>query len=266
MYAFDYHKPRSLPEAAELLNAKPEARLLAGGMTLIPTLKQRLASPSDLVDLGGMTDLVGITVSDGTIRIGAMTTHATVAHSAEVKAALPALAALAEGIGDPQVRHRGTIGGSISNADPAADYPAGLVGLGATVITDRREIAADDFFTGMFETALEPGEIVRQVSFPIPLAAAYAKFPNPASRYAVAGVFVARTATGVRVAVTGAGPSVFRLPEMEAALTASFTPEAIAGIQVDADDLNTDPHATAAYRAHLVGVMATRAVTSAMES
>jgi carbon-monoxide dehydrogenase medium subunit len=266
MYAFDYHKPRSLPEAAELLNAKPEARLLAGGMTLIPTLKQRLASPSDLVDLGGMTDLVGITVSDGTVRIGAMTTHATVAHSAEVKAALPALAALAEGIGDPQVRHRGTIGGSISNADPAADYPAGLVGLGATVITDRREIAADDFFTGMFETSLEPGEIVRQVSFPIPLAAAYAKFPNPASRYAVAGVFVARTATGVRVAVTGAGPSVFRLPEMEAALTASFTPEAIAGIQVDADDLNTDPHATAAYRAHLVGVMATRAVTSAMES
>lgn len=266
MYAFDYHKPRSLAEAAELLNANPEARLLAGGMTLIPTLKQRLASPSDLVDLGGLPDLVGITVAGGEVRVGAMTTHAAVAHSAEIKAVLPALAVLAEGIGDPQVRHRGTIGGSISNADPAADYPAGVVGLGATVVTDRREIAADDFFTGMFETALEPGEIVRQVRFPIPQAAAYAKFPNPASRYAVAGVFVARTAGGVRVAVTGAGPSVFRMPEMEAALTGSFTPDAIANIHVDADDLNTDPHATAAYRAHLVGVMAARAVTSALES
>ena len=266
MYAFDYHKPRSLAEAAELLNTRPEARLLAGGMTLIPTLKQRLASPSDLVDLGGLADLVGIAVAGGEVRIGAMTTHAAVAASAEIKAALPALAALAEGIGDPQVRHRGTIGGSISNADPAADYPAGLVGLGATIVTDRREIAADDFFTAMFETALEPGEIVRQVRFPIPLAAAYAKFPNPASRYAVAGVFVARTDAGVRVAVTGAGPSVFRVPEMEAALTATFTPDAIAGIHVDADNLNTDPHATAAYRAHLVGVMAARAVNSAVES
>ncbi|MDB5397000.1 MAG: cutM [Rhodospirillales bacterium] len=266
MYAFDYHKPRSLAEATALLNANPEARLLAGGMTLIPTLKQRLASPSDLVDLGGLPDLAGIFVGDGEVRIGAMTTHATVAHSAEVRAALPALAALAEGIGDPQVRHRGTIGGSISNADPAADYPAGVVGLGATVVTDRREIAADNFFTGMFETALEPGEIVRQVRFPIPEAAGYAKFPNPASRYAVAGVFVARAAGGVRVAVTGAGPSVFRVPEMEAALTASFTPEAIASVLVDADDLNTDLHATAAYRAHLVGVMAARAVTSALES
>jgi carbon-monoxide dehydrogenase medium subunit len=266
MYAFDYHKPGTLDEAAALLNANPEARLLAGGMTLIPTLKQRLAAPSDLIDLGGLPDLVGIAVSDGEVLIGAMTTHAAVAQSPEIKAALPALAALAEGIGDPQVRHRGTIGGSISNADPAADYPAGVVGLGATIVTDRREIAADDFFTGMFETALEPGEIVRQVRFPIPLAAAYAKFPNPASRYAVAGVFVARTAVGVRVAVTGAGPSVFRVAEMEAALTASFTPDAIAGIRVDADALNTDPHATAAYRAHLVGVMAARAVTSALEA
>jgi carbon-monoxide dehydrogenase medium subunit len=265
MYAFDYHKPRSLAEAADLLSAHPEARLLAGGMTLLPALKQRLASPTDLIDLAGMPDLSGIQVGDGEIRIGAMTTHATVAHSAEIIARLPALAALAEGIGDPQVRHRGTIGGSISNADPAADYPAALVGLGATIITDRREIAADDFFTAMFETALQPGEIVRQARFPIPLAAGYAKFPNPASRYAVVGAFVARTANGVRVAITGAGPSVFRIAEMEAALTASFSPAAIAGITVPADELNTDPHASAAYRAHLIGVMTARAVTSALE-
>jgi len=265
MYAFDYHKPRSLADAAALLADKPEGRLMAGGMTLIPTLKQRLAAPSDVIDLAGIPDLAGIAVGANEITIGAMTTHATVAHSAEVKARLPALAVLAEGIGDPHVRHRGTIGGSISNADPAADYPAGVVGLGATVVTDRREIAGDDFFTAMFETALEPGEIVRQVRFPIPLAAAYAKFPNPASRYAVAGVFVARTANGVRVAVTGAGPSVFRVPEMERALNASFTPDAIAKIVVSADGLNEDPHATAAYRANLVKVMATRAVAQILE-
>ena len=265
MYAFDYHKPRSLSEAADLLSAHPEARLLAGGMTLLPTLKQRLASPSDLIDLSGMPDLVGIQVTDNEIRLGAMTTHAAVAHSPEIGAKLPALAALAEGIGDPQVRHRGTIGGSISNADPAADYPAAILGLGAAVVTDRREIAGDDFFTAMFETALEPGEIVRQVRFPIPLAAGYAKFPNPASRYAVVGAFVAKTTAGVRVAITGAGPSVFRLPEMEAALTASFTPAAIAGISVAADDLNTDPHASAEYRAHLIGVMTARAITFALE-
>jgi len=265
MYAFDYHKPRTLAEAAELLSTHPEARLLAGGMTLLPTLKQRLASPSDLIDLAGMPDLAGIEVTGSEVRIGAMTTHETVAHSAEIIAKLPALAALAESIGDPQVRHRGTIGGSISNADPAADYPAAIVGLGATVITDRREIAADDFFTAMFETALQPGEIVRQVRFPIPQAAGYAKFPNPASRYAVVGAFVARTANGVRVAITGAGPSVFRLADMEAALSASFTPAAIGGIAVPADDLNTDPHASAGYRAHLIGVMTARAITFALE-
>ena len=265
MYAFDYHKPRSLAEAADLLSAHPEARLLAGGMTLLPTLKQRLAGPSDLIDLAGMPDLAGIQVTDSEIRIGAMTTHAAVAHSAEIGAKLPALAALAEGIGDPQVRHRGTIGGSISNADPAADYPAAVLGLGATVVTDRREIAADDFFTAMFETALEPGEIVRQVRFPVPLKAGYGKFPNPASRYAVVGVFVAQTTSGVRVAITGAGPSAFRVPEMEAALTATFTSDAIAGISVPADDLNSDPHATADYRAHLIGVMTARAVTYALE-
>jgi len=265
MYAFDYHKPRSLAEAADLLSAHPEARLLAGGMTLLPTLKQRLASPSDLIDLSGMPDLAGIQVTDSEIRIGAMTTHAAVAHSAEIAAKLPALAALAEGIGDPQVRHRGTIGGSISNADPAADYPAAVLGLGATVVTDRREIAGDDFFTAMFETALEPGEIVRAVRFPVPLKAGYGKFPNPASRYAVVGVFIAQTASGVRVAVTGAGPSAFRVPEMEAALRASFTPAAIAGISVPADDLNSDPHASAEYRAHLIGVMTARAINFALE-
>jgi carbon-monoxide dehydrogenase medium subunit len=266
MYAFAYHKPRSVAEVGELLASHDEARLLAGGMTLLPALKQRLAAPSDLVDLAGVPDLVGITVTDEEIVIGAMTTHAAVATSAEIKSRLPALATLAGGIGDPQVRHRGTIGGSICNADPAADYPAGVVGLGATIVTDRRSIAADDFFTGMFETALEPGEIVRQVRFPIPEAAGYAKFPNPASRYAVVGVFVARTAAGVRVAVTGAAPSVFRIPAIEEALTRSFVPGAVAGLSVPEDELNNDPHATAAYRAHLVGVMAARAVTAALEN
>jgi carbon-monoxide dehydrogenase medium subunit len=263
MYAFDYYKPASVTEAAGLLEANPDARLLAGGMTLIPTLKQRLASPSALIDLSGIGDLTGIAVADDVIAIGAMTIHAVVAGDPQIKARLPALAALAHGIGDPQVRHRGTIGGSISNADPAADYPAALVGLGATVATDKREIAADDFFTGMFQTALEPDEIVRQVRFPIPLAAGYAKFPNPASRYAVVGVFVARFADGVRVAVTGAGPCVFRVAAMEAALSGDFSPAAIKGISVPADELNADPHATAAYRAHLVGIMAARAVASA---
>jgi carbon-monoxide dehydrogenase medium subunit len=266
MYAFDYHKPRSLAEATALLTDKPEARVLAGGMTLIAALKQRLSSPGDLVDLSGVGDLVGIAASEAEITIGAMTTHATVAHSEIVAARIPALAALAEGIGDPQVRNRGTIGGSISNADPAADYPAALLGLGATIVTDRRSIAADDFFTGMFETALEPGEIVRQVRFPIPLAAGYAKYPNPASRYAVVGVFVARTADRVRVAVTGAASSVFRVPEMEIALTADFSEGAIAGISLPADDLNSDPHATSEYRAHLVTVMARRAVVAAKRS
>jgi carbon-monoxide dehydrogenase medium subunit len=266
MYAFDYHKPGTLEAAAALLAAKPEARLVAGGMTLIPAMKQRLASPSDLVDLGGIAGLTAIKAMAGEIFVGAMTTHAAVAGSPEIRRILPALAALAEGIGDPQVRHRGTIGGSIANADPAADYPAALAALDASVVTDRRWIAADEFFTGMFETALEPGEIVQQVRFPVPRAAGYAKFPNPASRYAVVGVFVARFDAGVRLAVTGAGPSVFRVPEMEAALDADFTPEAIAGISVPEDELNSDPHATAAYRANLVGVMAMRAVKTARES
>jgi carbon-monoxide dehydrogenase medium subunit len=232
-------------------------------MTLIPTLKQRLASPDKLVDLGGIGDLRGIKVSGDTVTIGAMTPHAMVAASKDVAKAIPALAHLADGIGDPQVRNRGTIGGSISNNDPAADYPAAVVGLGATVETTKRKIAGDAFFTGLFETALEPGEIVTAISFPIPEKAGYSKFPNPASRYAVVGVMVAKTKGGVRVAVTGAGPCVFRVAEMEKALTAKFSPDAVAGIKVPATNFNSDIHASAEYRAHLVTVMAKRAVAAA---
>jgi carbon-monoxide dehydrogenase medium subunit len=261
MHNFSYQRPASLAEAAKLLSG--EAKLLAGGMTLLPTLKQRLAQPSVLVDLGAMAELKGIKAEGGGITIGAMTTHAEVAQSAEVKRTIPALAVLAEGIGDPQVRNRGTIGGSISNNDPAADYPAGLVGLGATVITNKRKIAADDFFKGLFETALGDGEIVTAVSFPKPEKAGYAKFPNPASRYAMVGVFVAKTGGGVRVAVTGAGPSVFRVPDMEKALAGGFSADAVKSIKVASKNLNSDMHGSAEYRAHLVSVMAARAVAAA---
>lgn len=263
MYEFEYSKPSAVQAAADAAKADEEAKILAGGMTLIPTLKQRLAMPSQLIDLAGVADLKGISVSGGSVSVGAMTTHATVANSSEVAGAIPALAHLASGIGDPAVRHRGTIGGSISNNDPAADYPAAVVGLGATVTTSEREIAGDDFFTGMFETALNEGEIVTSVSFPVPEKAGYAKFPNPASRYAVVGVMVAKTADGVRVAVTGAGASVFRVPEMEQALAANWSPDAVAGISVSASGLNSDIHASAEYRAHLVTVMAKRAVAAA---
>ena len=263
MYAFEYHPVEDVKAAVSALRDRPEAKLLAGGMTFLPTLKLRLARPTDLIDLGGIATLRGIRRDGKGIDIGAMTTHAEVASSRDVIDAIPALAALAGHIGDAQVRNRGTIGGSISNSDPAADYPAALAGLGATVHTDRRSIAADEFFKGMFETALARDEIVTRVSFPIPERAAYAKFANPASRYAVVGVLVAKTKQGVRVAVTGAGPSVFRIPEMEAALKRDFTPQAIAGISVDADALNDDVHASAAYRAHLVGVFAKRAITAA---
>ena len=260
MYEFNYHKPTSLEDIASLLGANQEAKLVAGGMTLIPTLKQRLAKPSDLVDLGAVASLRGITDAGDAIVIGAMTRHAEVNRSPVVKQGIPALAAMAGMIGDPAVRNRGTIGGSISNNDPAADYPAAVVGLNATVHTTKREIAADNFFTGMFETALEPAEIVTSVRFPKPQTACYQKFKNPASRYAIVGVFVARTGGGVRVAVTGAGPNVFRVPEMEAALAGSFTPDAIKDITIPQDGLNSDIHASAEYRAHLVGVMARRAV------
>jgi carbon-monoxide dehydrogenase medium subunit len=263
MYNFDYARPASLKEVDSALKGASDPKILAGGMTLIPTLKQRLASPDKLVDLGGIGDLRGIKVSGDTVTIGAMTTHATVAASKDVAKAIPALAALADGIGDPAVRNRGTIGGSISNNDPAADYPSAVVGLGATVETTKRKIAGDDFFTGLFETALEPGEIVTAVSFPIPEKAGYSKFPNPASRYAIVGVFVAKTKGGVRVAVTGAGPCVFRVPELEKALASKFSPDAVAGIKVPATNLNSDIHASAEYRAHLVTVMAKRAVAAA---
>ncbi len=263
MYDFSYHKPSSLAEAAKALGSAEDGKLMAGGMTLIPTLKQRLARPSDVIDLGGIVELKGIRRAGNALVIGAMARHAEVAHSDVVRSAIPALAELAEWIGDPQVRNRGTIGGSIANADPAADYPAAVVGLGATVETNKRKIAADDFFKGLFETALEDGEIVTAVSFPIPEKAAYMKFPNPASRYAIVGAFVAKTGGGVRVAVTGAGPSVFRVAAMEQALAKSFTPDAIKDIKVAADGLNADIHASAEYRAHLVTVMARRAVAAA---
>jgi aerobic carbon-monoxide dehydrogenase medium subunit len=261
MYEFNYHKPASLGDVAKLLGNE-DAKLVAGGMTLIPTLKQRLAKPSDLVDLASIGGLTGIKEEGGGVTIGAMTRHAEVQRSDVVKRVIPALAALAGMIGDPAVRNRGTIGGSISNNDPAADYPSAVVGLGATVVTTKREIAGDAFFTGMFETALGQDEIVTAVKFPKPEAAAYQKFKNPASRYAIVGVFVARTAGGVRVAVTGAGPCVFRQKDMEAALAKSFTPDAIKDIAQAEHGLNADIHASAEYRAHLVNVMARRAVAA----
>ena len=263
MYEFNYHRPGTLEAAAAALAAAEDGQVLAGGQTLIPTLKQRLASPSDVVDLGSIAGLDGVRREGDAIVVGAMTRHSDVASSPEIQSAIPALASLADGIGDPQVRNCGTIGGSIANADPAADYPAAVVGLGATVRTNRRTIAGDDFFTGLFETALEDGEIIVSVSFPIPQRAAYAKFPNPASRYAVVGVMAAETGSGIRVAVTGAGDCVFRVGAMEAALAGSFTADAIRGISTPSDGLNEDIHASAEYRAHLVGVMARRAVAAA---
>jgi len=264
MYDFKYHRPKSLDEALSALSGASDGKLMGGGQTLLPTLKMRLASPSDVVDLSAIPDLKGISESGGAIVIGAGTTHAEVAGNATIKSKIPALSDLAESIGDPQVRNRGTIGGSIANNDPAADYPAALLGLGATVKTNKREVAADDFFTGLFETALADDEIVLSVSFPVPEKAGYAKFPNPASRYAVVGVLASKGPAGVRVAVTGAGQGgVFRVAAMETALGGHFSAEALSGTSVAADDLNADLHASAEYRAHLVGVMAKRAVEAA---
>ncbi len=263
MYDFNYRRANSVFDAVEQSVQADDASYLAGGMTLLPVLKLRLAGPSDLIDLAGLAELRGIGEQRDAIVIGAMTAHADVAASPEVNRLIPALAHLADSIGDPQVRNRGTIGGSIANADPAADYPAGVVGLGATVRTNARSIPADEFFTDLFETALEPGELVTAVSFPVPRRAAYVKFPNPASRYAIVGVMVSERDDGIRVAVTGAGPSVFRVPEMEQALANNFAPEAVAGISVPADRLNEDLHASAEYRAHLTTVMAKRAVAAA---
>ncbi len=264
MYAFTYQKPTTIAAAVAALGADADAKPVSGGQTLIPTLKQRLAAPTALVDLAKIPELAGITVAGDTLTIGAMTRHATVADSADVKRLIPALAALAEGIGDPQVRNRGTIGGSIANNDPAADYPAGCLGLGATIVTNRRELAADAFFTGMFSTALDDGELVTAVKFTKPKRAAYVKFPNPASRYAIVGVFVAETAGGIRVAVTGAGAGVFRATALEAALASKgFAAASLDGVAVSADGLNSDIHASAEYRAHLITVMAKRAVAAA---
>ena len=260
MYDFAYHRPKSLADAVNGLKGKPDGKAMAGGMTLIPTLKQRLARPSDVVDLGDLKDLVGVKAEGAGVTIGAMTKHADVASSPDVKSAIPALAYLASHIGDPAVRNRGTLGGSVANNDPAADYPAAVLALNATITTNTRKIAADDFFKGLFETALGEGELITSITFPKAEKAAYMKFPNPASRYAMVGVFVAKTAAGVRVAVTGAGPSVFRVKAMEDALARSFSSDAIKDIKIPFDDLNSDIHGSAEYRAHLVNVMARRAV------
>ena len=264
MYAAKYHKVSSVADAVAALGGAEEPKVLAGGQTLLPTMKQHLAAPSDLVDLGGVSDLVGIKIEGNHLVIGAMTTHAAVASSDTVQKAIPALACLAAGIGDPAVRHRGTIGGSVANNDPAADYPSAVLALGATVVTNNREIPADEFFAGMFSTALEDGEIITAVKFPQPERAAYSKFPNPASRYAMVGVFVAKTSGGVRVAVTGAGEDgVFRHDGLEAALASDFSAAAVEGVSVSADGLMGDIHASAEYRAHLIKVMAKRAVAAA---
>lgn len=260
MYDFLYHRPSSLEDVSKILAANPEAKIVAGGMTLLPTMKLRLAQPSDLVDISAVAGLNEIADNGDAIQIGAMTCHADVARNELVRSSIPALAELADSIGDAQVRNRGTIGGSIANSDPAADYPAAILGLNATVVTSEREIAADDFFKGMFETALGEHEVVIAVRFPKPARAAYQKFPNPASRYAVVGVMVAETSGGIRVAVTGAGACAYRAGDFETALNGDFSPGAIAGIEVESSGLNSDLHASAAYRAHLVGVMAGRAV------
>jgi carbon-monoxide dehydrogenase medium subunit len=263
MENFNYHRPSKPADAVKAMKKAKDGKYLSGGMTLLPTMKQGLASPTDIVDLGGLKN-TGVAVGAGKVTVKAGTVHADVAADKGVKKAIPALAKLASGIGDPHVRNRGTIGGSVANNDPAADYPAAVVGLNATVITSARKIPADKFFTGMFETALKSDEIVTAVEFPVPKRAAYAKFPNPASRYAMVGVMVAELQNGsVRVAVTGAGPKVFRVPEMEKALEAKFSADAIAGITVKSKGLNSDIHASPEYRAHLVNVLARRAVAAA---
>ncbi|KAB2898481.1 MAG: carbon monoxide dehydrogenase [Burkholderiaceae bacterium] len=258
MYALTYERPSTAAAAAQLAGAG--GKLLAGGQSLLPSMRLRLSNPGQVVDLGGVAELTGIRREGNALVIGAMACHADVAESAEVKAAIPALAQLAAGIGDRQVRARGTLGGSVANNDPAACYPSAVLGLGATVVTTRRQIAADDFFLGMYTTALEEGELITAIRFPIPRKAAYLKFKQPASRFALVGVFVAQTDAGVHVAVTGAASCVFRHAGLEAALNQSFTPQAAAGVKIDAGDLNSDLHASAAYRAQLISVQAQRAV------
>lgn len=266
MYSFLYHRASSLDDARAHLSAGMDVKVLAGGQTLLASLKLRLAQPERLVDLSAIPEMRNISVEPGKrVAIGAMTPHAEVASHAQVKAAIPALAYLASQIGDPMVRNRGTLGGSLANSDPAADYPAAVLGLGARIVTDRRSIDADDFFLGMFETALQPDELITRVEFPVPERAVYIKFKHPASRFALVGVFVAKTGAGVRLAVTGAGPNAFRVREMEEALNRSFEPAAIAGIRMDETQLNSDLHASAAYRANLINVLARRAVQAALD-
>ena len=262
MYAFDYQRPGSVADAKTALSG--DARFLAGGQSLIQAMKLRLSSSERLVDLGGIADLKTIKMDGANLVIGAMVTHAAVAASADVKRASPALAELAGGIGDPMVRNMGTIGGSIANADPAACYPAAVVGLGATIHTNQRTIAADSFFSGLYETALQPGELITAVSFSPATKAAYMKYKQPASRFALVGVFVSQGAGGVRVAVTGAKGSVFRAKEIEAALTKSFTPEAAKAVKMPTTDINSDMHGSAEYRAAMISVMASRAVAAAL--
>lgn len=262
MYAFTYERPATQADALRLVQAGGQP--LAGGQTLLGSMKLRLAAPEQLVDLGAIRDLAGIRQESGTVVIGAMTRHGDVAASADVAAAIPALVGLAGGIGDRQVRAMGTIGGSVANNDPAADYPAALLGLGATVHTTSRQIKADDFFQGLFATALEPGELITAVSFPVPRRAAYVKFPQPASLFALIGVFVAQFDHEVRVAVTGGGNGVFRHQALEAALKDHFAPDAVVGVPTDASEMSSDLHGSGAYRAHLVGVMTRRAVVRAL--
>jgi carbon-monoxide dehydrogenase medium subunit len=266
MRSFAFHRPTTLYEMSALLGGVDDSMPLAGGMTLLPTIKQRLAAPAALIDLSKIPQLSGISAQGDSLTVGAMTRHVDVAESELVRSQIPLLADLAAGIGDPAVRNRGTIGGSVANNDPSADYPAAVLALDATVVTDRREIAADAYFRGLFETALDPGEIITALRFPVPSAGGYAKFKSPASRYAVVGVCVAKNAGKVRVAVTGAGQGVFRVAAMEAALERAFTPDAIAAIKLGAENLSSDIHADAEYRAHLVTVMAKKAVMSALQT
>jgi carbon-monoxide dehydrogenase medium subunit len=262
MYAFTFERPVATADAAKL--AAAGAKVLAGGQTLLASMKLRLADPGQLVDLGGIAELAGVKMEGNNVVIGAMTRHADVATNADVLKAIPALADLASHIGDRQVRAMGTMGGSVANNDPAACYPSAVLGLGATVHTTQRKIAADDFFQGMFTTALEDGELITVISFPAPKKAAYIKFKQPASRFALIGVFVAQTDSGVRVAITGGGNGVFRHAGLEAALNKSFTPEAAAAVKIDASELSADLHASAAYRANLISVVTQRAVAKAL--
>ena len=265
MYNFNYHRPTSIDEALSCYAQAEDGQYLAGGHTLIPTMRQRLNAPTDLIDLSGIEAMRGIRPAGGAapsegLEIGALSCHAEVAQSSIVQSMIPALSSLASGIGDAQVRNRGTLGGSVANCDPAADYPAAVLGLNAQLVTNHRTLVPEAFFTGMFETALEEGELLISVHFPRPEAAVYVKFPNPASRYAMVGLFLAKTAAGVRVAITGAAPAVFRAEAMEAALTEDFSVSALAGILLPSGDMNTDLHASAEYRAHLCTVMGQRAV------